>query len=614
MLPDDGGFEEEDSVTSTERQRIKVQVNAILVRIVTGFLSLMMIIAILDLDMEAYAFDEQRPAFTPPVVISNPPPNPWQNPIEDELFSNHSLDSALDEITRLKKFIWDTWDVSRYPKFLKTMHVPTRSYDLQVLKFQRLLLQAHEKSFVMGITGSSVTAGHDNFFNESYPAVIETALSPIFKLMNITLVVRNAALGNNPCLPYDACISNHVGSDLDFLSWEQSMNCGRESAALEIFTRSALYMPKKPTILYTLSGTPTWEAKDCAVTNLTLANHTDDASTLDTDYKILLSTSQIMNEMAFLKPEDKTKQYHNLYEVYNGLAPMGQNVVKLQEYKCQGPYTPDFSVKSTGKGSAWHPGKKGHILRAHSILYPLLSMLRDAVVKVRDVKRDGRKEEMKLYTNTSLEVARAEPTISIKPVSCDSSQECGGEPKCFTDFEPRRGGSIHSQLATPVYGWDLNVSFFDRKAVEVAEREHRGYIDKKMVYISQDKKKLGLGENDSAPGLMVRIEVSRNSSIWICELQKGFMQYPGIMGDLDKEAIVSIYEDKIFQDKSVVDNVLEKNAVNLKLKLIPYHTSPNIPKGDHVCFTTERVPRGSHVLRIRQKGLKQISVAYIIYW
>ena len=63
-----------------------------------------------------------------------------------------------------------------------------------------------------------------------------------------------------------------------------------------------------------------------------------------------------------------------------------------------------------------------------------------------------------------------------------------------------------------------------------------------------------------------------------------------------------------------MDNVLEKNALNLKLSLIPYHTSANIPKGDHVCFATERVPRGSHILSIRQKGLKQISVAYIIYW
>ena len=167
LLSDDGSSELENGFASADQQRIKIQANTILVKVVTGFLFMMLVVAILDLDMESYAFDEQRPAFTSPVVISNPQTTPWQNPIEEGLYTNHTLDSVLNEIGRLRSFIWDTWNVSNFPNFLKTMHVPTRSYDLQVLKFQKLLLQSHDKSFVMGITGSSVTAGHDNFFNES---------------------------------------------------------------------------------------------------------------------------------------------------------------------------------------------------------------------------------------------------------------------------------------------------------------------------------------------------------------------------------------------------------------------------------------------------------------
>lgn len=34
-------------------------------------------------------------------------------------------------------------------------------------------------------------------------------------------VVRNHALGNNPCYAYDACIASHLGDDLDILTWEQ---------------------------------------------------------------------------------------------------------------------------------------------------------------------------------------------------------------------------------------------------------------------------------------------------------------------------------------------------------------------------------------------------------
>lgn len=39
--------------------------------------------------------------------------------------------------------------------------------------------------------------------------------------MGLELVVRNQAIGNNPCFPYDACVATHMGKDLDILTWEQ---------------------------------------------------------------------------------------------------------------------------------------------------------------------------------------------------------------------------------------------------------------------------------------------------------------------------------------------------------------------------------------------------------
>ncbi len=43
--------------------------------------------------------------------------------------------------------------------------------------------------FVLSFGGSSVTAGHDNFFNESYPFVIEANLRPIFETLGIQIEV-----------------------------------------------------------------------------------------------------------------------------------------------------------------------------------------------------------------------------------------------------------------------------------------------------------------------------------------------------------------------------------------------------------------------------------------
>ena len=62
----------------------------------------------------------------------------------------------------------------------------------------------------------------DNFFNESFPQVFYDAVAPVMRAMGVeTFQVRNHALGNNPCFPYDACVETHLGKDLDLLAWEQ---------------------------------------------------------------------------------------------------------------------------------------------------------------------------------------------------------------------------------------------------------------------------------------------------------------------------------------------------------------------------------------------------------
>jgi hypothetical protein len=54
--------------------------------------------------------------------------------------------------------------------------------------------------------------------------VFEQTLAPVFAALQVPFVVRNHALGNNPCYPYDACIATHLGEDLDILAWEQVLS------------------------------------------------------------------------------------------------------------------------------------------------------------------------------------------------------------------------------------------------------------------------------------------------------------------------------------------------------------------------------------------------------
>ncbi len=158
-----------------------------------------------------------------------------------------ALSDVQREIRHRKEKIWDDWNVTHYPNFLKLMDIPATSWRLQKLKLIQLLLDSlnqtrtEPSSFVIAFSGSSVTAGHgklkilycsfslffliytllDNFLSEAYPSVVTGNLSPVFKSLNISLVVRNQAIGNNPCYAYDACVATHLGDDVDVVSWEQ---------------------------------------------------------------------------------------------------------------------------------------------------------------------------------------------------------------------------------------------------------------------------------------------------------------------------------------------------------------------------------------------------------
>jgi hypothetical protein len=155
-----------------------------------------------------------------------------------------SLTAAKAEIVLMKERIWQDWNVSSYPLFLSMMHIPKTSWDIQKAKFMRIILGegshglAGKKSYVVGFSGSSVTAGHDSYFEEAFPQVFYLNLAPVLSKLHVNLTVRNHALGNNPCYAYDACIETHMGDDLDLLTWEQVRSTEAAIEVLDIYITS----------------------------------------------------------------------------------------------------------------------------------------------------------------------------------------------------------------------------------------------------------------------------------------------------------------------------------------------------------------------------------------
>lgn len=82
-------------------------------------------------------------------------------------------------------------------------------------------------------------------------------MSRVFEPLSINFEVRNVALGNNPCMPYNLCVKYFVGDDTDIIQWEQNYFCEHNNI-IENFIRECYRMKNKPIIFFSSSKTAKW--------------------------------------------------------------------------------------------------------------------------------------------------------------------------------------------------------------------------------------------------------------------------------------------------------------------------------------------------------------------
>jgi hypothetical protein len=81
--------------------------------------------------------------------------------------------------------------------------------------------RAREKGeFKMAFAGQSAAAGYGNHHKQAYSYVIERLLSKPFGLLGLKLSIQNGAIHDIPIFPYMWCQKNHLGDELDFVSWD----------------------------------------------------------------------------------------------------------------------------------------------------------------------------------------------------------------------------------------------------------------------------------------------------------------------------------------------------------------------------------------------------------
>ena len=160
------------------------------------------------------------------------------------------IKSAINSIS-------ERWQIKKYPHFLRSFVMKPTSYKQSVNRFAKKVILGLEKNpdakMVIAFGGSSVTAGHDSPFNASYSEVTKTLMQKSFESLNIQLDIRNVAMGNNPCIPYDLCMEYFAGRDADIVQWEQTYFCFGGPAPLHFVKRTSM-LPSDPILLIATSA------------------------------------------------------------------------------------------------------------------------------------------------------------------------------------------------------------------------------------------------------------------------------------------------------------------------------------------------------------------------
>jgi hypothetical protein len=375
--------------------------------------------------------------------------------------SRRAVDAALQSIRT-------QWNVDAYPKFLKSAWMEKGSWDLMNLKLQHKILLSiiHSKNvesekFVMSFTGSSVTAGHDSKYSEAFPSLINQTMYPILQSLNINLQVRNVAVGNNPCIPYDLCVGTFAGVDSDLVVWEQAYNCGMSSskAILEHFIRESMLLPNKPIVVLSDSETTNWRKNQCP-------NPSIKHNVTDEERRLLDASTEHLTTVLNGPEYRKWSYVSDAIHAYPGAGTQAFTHKHHFDYRCQGPYADDWGAGTVRH----HPSVLGHRLRADHHSYIWLSILAQAIAELQKATPTGTENAIDTLRSRLKNVeARLddmqpwgrlfahEEGGGVKALSKQLHQSViGDQLQCFTDYEPR--AQRESSLLGRVIGGKVSVT------------------------------------------------------------------------------------------------------------------------------------------------------------
>lgn len=318
--------------------------------------------------------------------------------------------------------------------------------------------------------GSSVTAGHDNGPRQSYVYVWEDRMKPVFEALGINLVVNNIAQGANDCIPSNLCYESMGGENADFISWEQSFNCGRDSKMFELSSRWAILEKGYGSIYFAESGgwnpspcpestdptpysspdwtpesvhLPYWEATPAEV---------DNYKSIQADYKPYTSArfSGDIDKYPKAKKQFAVSGF-SFWNRYKHPKIEVEEVIPEKEratmhtaapahilVACKlKAFTKEASVFGSvkGTGAKWHPARAIHQFRGEMLTWLYGMVLLDAMYHVeKEIAASSEAAVVARYSDIVKNFGLATPKDIPPPSKC--GDYCVTKPQCYTDYRP----------------------------------------------------------------------------------------------------------------------------------------------------------------------------------
>lgn len=455
--------------------------------------------------------------------------------------------TELHEVLSLIRHRYELTETYGSQFFLSSNNIGKNSWEIIKYKFANMLM-GEQNDFLMVFGGSSVTASHDNYYNQSYPAIVQKRLEKIFTTLGKKIIVRNIALGANNCAPYIFCYESMGGEDPDFIGWEQSYNCGRDDPIFETAARIASFSRRKAIVYYSASGA--WAPDQCPPSPLPVPYCSEnwdpksenlglwEPSQLDIEsekaklFKFYQDKPSAVRFMGSFKNEYTGGAYHgfNVWEQNKNCVLTNPETGKTES--CNGIDSTmgckmKFMSKEAAeygsdnkKGAKWHPTRAFHMLRGEAIVWLYGMALLDTIhMIVRDTAEGKSEETMKNDYTEKLD--KLTPPLPATPKKCGNNYHCQLKPNCYTDFKPHY--SKNWTLSELVFGetkWTYDPADYSDWSI------HYGYLDSKPIFTAKGPE----------PGdLNLAITVGKTGFIWVCGLLKDSLKHLSFYVDYNEK-------------------------------------------------------------------------------